>query len=124
MFYYVGIQNSFIGAFFEGGGGLILWYFNQSQPKIHFLSAIHSFTQCICIYNRTQAFKHGGRPDAKKVMIVITDGESHDSPDLKKAVEESEKDNITLYGIAVSYCFFSVKSSRCVLQVYFGPSVM
>uniref|UniRef100_A0A673KVR7 Integrin alpha-11-like n=1 Tax=Sinocyclocheilus rhinocerous TaxID=307959 RepID=A0A673KVR7_9TELE len=50
---------------------------------------------------RTQAFKHGGRPDAKKVMIVITDGESHDSPNLRKAVEESEKDNITLYGIAV-----------------------
>ncbi|TRY98847.1 hypothetical protein DNTS_027859 [Danionella cerebrum] len=50
---------------------------------------------------RTQGFKHGGRPEAKKVMIVITDGESHDSPDLKNAVEESEKDNITLYGIAV-----------------------
>lgn len=38
-------------------------------------------------------------------MIVITDGESHDSPDLKKAVEESEKDNITLYGIAVSLLY-------------------
>uniref|UniRef100_W5UJ85 Integrin alpha-11 n=1 Tax=Ictalurus punctatus TaxID=7998 RepID=W5UJ85_ICTPU len=50
---------------------------------------------------RSQAFKRGGRPDAKKVMIVITDGESHDSPDLKEAVEDSEKDNITLYGIAV-----------------------
>ncbi|XP_066524290.1 integrin alpha-11 isoform X2 [Hoplias malabaricus] len=50
---------------------------------------------------RSQAFKHGGRPDARKVMIVITDGESHDSPDLQKAVEESERDNITLYGIAV-----------------------
>uniref|UniRef100_A0A673L5C4 Integrin alpha-11-like n=1 Tax=Sinocyclocheilus rhinocerous TaxID=307959 RepID=A0A673L5C4_9TELE len=50
---------------------------------------------------RYSAFKHGGRPDAKKVMIVITDGESHDSPNLRKAVEESEKDNITLYGIAV-----------------------
>nr|XP_055049369.1 integrin alpha-11 [Misgurnus anguillicaudatus] len=50
---------------------------------------------------RTKAFQHGGRPDAKKVIIVITDGESHDSPDLKDAVEESEKDNITLYGIAV-----------------------
>lgn len=53
----------------------------------------------------SQAFKHGGRPDAKKVMIVITDGESHDNPDLKKAVEESEKDNITLYGIAVSLLY-------------------
>lgn len=94
---------------------------NQSQPTIYFLSVFHSFTLCMCIYNRTQAFKQGGRPDAKKVMIVITDGESHDSPDLQKAVEESEKDNITLYGIAVSYCFFPVKSSRCYSG---GPSVM
>ncbi|XP_028813944.1 integrin alpha-11-like isoform X2 [Denticeps clupeoides] len=50
---------------------------------------------------RSQAFKHGGRKGARKVMIVITDGESHDSPDLEKAVEDSERDNITLYGIAV-----------------------
>ncbi|XP_026094298.1 integrin alpha-11-like [Carassius auratus] len=50
---------------------------------------------------RTQAFKHGGRPEAKRVMIVITDGESHDSPNLRRAVEDSEKDNITLYAIAV-----------------------
>uniref|UniRef100_A0AAR2KIA3 VWFA domain-containing protein n=1 Tax=Pygocentrus nattereri TaxID=42514 RepID=A0AAR2KIA3_PYGNA len=50
---------------------------------------------------RSQAFKRGGRPDARKVMIVITDGESHDSPDLQEAVEKSERDNITLYGIAV-----------------------
>lgn len=33
---------------------------------------------------------------------MITDGESHDSADLQNVVEESEKDNITLYGIAVS----------------------
>lgn len=57
------------------------------------------------INDSSQAFKRGGRPDARKVMIVITDGESHDSPDLKKAVEESEKDNITLYGIAVSLLY-------------------
>lgn len=62
-----------------------------------------SFSNVIC---SSQAFKRGGRPDARKVMIVITDGESHDSPDLKTAVEESEKDNITLYGIAVSLLYF------------------
>ncbi|XP_042560423.1 integrin alpha-11 [Clupea harengus] len=50
---------------------------------------------------RSLAFKRGSREGAKKVMIVITDGESHDSPDLQKAVEDSEKDNITLYAIAV-----------------------
>ncbi|XP_018110721.2 integrin alpha-11 [Xenopus laevis] len=49
----------------------------------------------------TEAFQHGGRKGAKKVMIVITDGESHDSPDLQRVIESSEKDNITRYAVAV-----------------------
>lgn len=36
------------------------------------------------------------------MMIVITDGESHDSPDLQQAIEDCEKDDITRYAIAVS----------------------
>lgn len=35
-------------------------------------------------------------------MIVITDGESHDSPDLKKVIEDCEEEEITRYAIAVS----------------------
>ncbi|XP_034031669.1 integrin alpha-11 [Thalassophryne amazonica] len=50
---------------------------------------------------RTEGFRRGGRPGAKKVMIVITDGESHDSPQLLQAVADSERDNITMYAIAV-----------------------
>ncbi|XP_029952205.1 integrin alpha-11 [Salarias fasciatus] len=50
---------------------------------------------------RTEAFRRGGRPGAQKVMIVITDGESHDSPQLVQAVTDSELDNITMYAIAV-----------------------
>uniref|UniRef100_A0A3Q2ZCJ4 Integrin, alpha 11a n=1 Tax=Kryptolebias marmoratus TaxID=37003 RepID=A0A3Q2ZCJ4_KRYMA len=50
---------------------------------------------------RSQAFKQGGRRGAKKVMIVITDGESHDSADLQQAIEDCEKDGITRYAIAV-----------------------
>ncbi|XP_044048544.1 integrin alpha-11 isoform X2 [Siniperca chuatsi] len=50
---------------------------------------------------RSEAFKRGGRPGAQKVMIVITDGESHDSPQLLQAVTDSERDNITMYAIAV-----------------------
>uniref|UniRef100_A0A3Q2QK89 VWFA domain-containing protein n=1 Tax=Fundulus heteroclitus TaxID=8078 RepID=A0A3Q2QK89_FUNHE len=34
-------------------------------------------------------------------MIVITDGESHDSPQLMEAVSQSKGDNITMYAIAV-----------------------
>lgn len=35
-------------------------------------------------------------------MIVITDGESHDSPDLEKVIQLSERDNVTRYAVAVS----------------------
>lgn len=54
------------------------------------------------LWFRSQAFKRGGRPGAQKVMIVITDGESHDSPQLQQVVADSERDNITMYAIAVS----------------------
>ncbi len=40
-------------------------------------------------------------------MIVITDGESHDSPQLLQAVTDSERDNITMYAIAVSLSLFT-----------------
>ncbi|NXD86402.1 ITA11 protein, partial [Halcyon senegalensis] len=53
-------------------------------------------------FARSEAFQKGGRKGAKRVMIVITDGESHDSPDLEKVIEESEKDNVTRYAVAVS----------------------
>ncbi|NXY86610.1 ITA11 protein, partial [Alcedo cyanopectus] len=53
-------------------------------------------------FARSEAFQKGGRKGAKRVMIVITDGESHDSPDLGKVIEESEKDNVTRYAVAVN----------------------
>lgn len=40
-------------------------------------------------------------------MIVITDGESHDSADLQQVIEDSEKDGITRYAIAVSIAFLT-----------------
>lgn len=56
----------------------------------------------------SEAFKQGGRRGAKKVMIVITDGESHDSADLQQVIEDSEEDGITRYAIAVSIVFLQV----------------
>ncbi|XP_047239280.1 integrin alpha-11-like isoform X2 [Girardinichthys multiradiatus] len=50
---------------------------------------------------RSEAFQRGGRSGAQKVMIVITDGESHDSPQLMEAVSQSKRENITMYAIAV-----------------------
>ncbi|RXN28203.1 integrin alpha-10 [Labeo rohita] len=43
----------------------------------------------------------GAREGATKVMIVVTDGESHDGEDLPESLAECEKRNITRYAIAV-----------------------
>ncbi|XP_066842021.1 integrin alpha-10 [Anser cygnoides] len=51
----------------------------------------------------TEAFspERGGREDATRLMIVVTDGESHDGDELPEALEECERRNITRYAIAV-----------------------
>ncbi|XP_075764480.1 integrin alpha-10 [Pelodiscus sinensis] len=43
----------------------------------------------------------GGREGATKLMIVVTDGESHDGDELPAALVECKKRNITRYAIAV-----------------------
>ncbi|XP_022349189.1 integrin alpha-2 [Enhydra lutris kenyoni] len=43
----------------------------------------------------------GGRPGATKVMVVVTDGESHDGSMLKAVIDQCNKDNILRFGIAV-----------------------
>lgn len=63
----------------------------------------------------SEAFKQGGRRGAKKVMIVITDGESHDNADLQQVIEDSEKDGITRYAIAVSIAFLQLTSLSFLL---------
>lgn len=52
----------------------------------------------------TEAFspERGAREGATKVMIVVTDGESHDGEELPDALKECEERNITRYAIAVS----------------------
>ncbi|XP_074062134.1 integrin alpha-2 isoform X2 [Macrotis lagotis] len=43
----------------------------------------------------------GGRPSATKVMVVVTDGESHDGSMLKKVIDQCNDDSILRFGIAV-----------------------
>uniref|UniRef100_A0A8C5KYY6 Integrin alpha-2 n=1 Tax=Jaculus jaculus TaxID=51337 RepID=A0A8C5KYY6_JACJA len=43
----------------------------------------------------------GGRPGATKVMVVVTDGESHDGSRLKAVIEQCNDDDILRFGIAV-----------------------
>lgn len=45
---------------------------------------------------------NGGRSGAAKVMVVVTDGESHDVAFRDAFIAECEKKGITRFGIAVS----------------------
>ncbi|NWT49121.1 ITA10 protein, partial [Chroicocephalus maculipennis] len=62
----------------------------------------------------TEAFspEQGGRADATRLMIVVTDGESHDGEELPEALAECEKRNVTRYAIAVSATAASLPASR------------
>lgn len=46
--------------------------------------------------------ERGARDGVKKVMVVVTDGESHDFHNLNSVMEDCERDNIERFGIAVS----------------------
>ncbi|KAM4634321.1 integrin alpha-1 [Polymixia lowei] len=52
---------------------------------------------------RKEAFmeERGARPGVKKVMVIVTDGESHDFYNLNKVIKDCEDDEIERFGIAV-----------------------
>ncbi|XP_040914374.1 integrin alpha-1 [Toxotes jaculatrix] len=52
---------------------------------------------------RKEAFmpERGARPEAKKVMVIVTDGESHDFYNLDKVIKDCDEDGIERFGIAV-----------------------
>ncbi|KAM5293854.1 integrin alpha-10 isoform 3-T3 [Glossophaga mutica] len=43
----------------------------------------------------------GGRPEAARLLVVVTDGESHDGEELPVALKACEAERVTRYGIAV-----------------------
>ncbi|XP_066218174.1 integrin alpha-10 isoform X1 [Saccopteryx leptura] len=43
----------------------------------------------------------GGRPEAARLLVVVTDGESHDGEELPAALKTCEAGRVTRYGIAV-----------------------
>nr|XP_031362725.1 integrin alpha-10 [Lonchura striata domestica] len=51
----------------------------------------------------TQSFSpaRGGRPGAARLLLVVTDGESHDGDELPAALAECDRHNVTRYAIAV-----------------------
>lgn len=74
----------------------------------------------VCDYSRKEAFTEarGARRGVKKVMVIVTDGESHDNHRLNKVIQDCEDESIQRFSIAVSvglkmaFRFWSEEMSR------------
>lgn len=59
----------------------------------------HSFLPLLSTEGFSQS--RGGRPEAARLLVVVTDGESHDGEELPAALKACEAGRVTRYGIAV-----------------------
>ena len=66
--------------------------------------------------------ERGARPGVKKVMVIVTDGESHDSHELDRVIKECEDDGIERFGIAVSTRWLPCTLVALLVSVHTGCS--
>ncbi|XP_037340937.2 integrin alpha-1 isoform X2 [Pungitius pungitius] len=69
---------------------------------------------------RKEAFvpERGARPGVKKVMVIVTDGESHDSHNLDEVIGDCEVDGIERFGIAVLGAYNRQNKSSAEIQKF------
>ncbi|XP_043999977.1 integrin alpha-1 [Gambusia affinis] len=83
--------------------------FNNSEDLLKFVRRIpqhtgtktHTFNAIDTARREAFTQERGARTDAKKVMVILTDGESHDHNNQSKVIGDCDKDNIERFGIAV-----------------------
>ncbi|XP_065805003.1 integrin alpha-2 [Labrus bergylta] len=108
----IGPQNTQVSVIQYGVDNQVEFYLNQYTTKEQLMAAASRITQKFGSSTNTfQAIRfasqwgfhqsRGGRPNAAKVMVVVTDGESHDKAFRDDVIAECEKNGITRFGIAV-----------------------
>ncbi|XP_061585515.1 integrin alpha-2 [Cololabis saira] len=108
----IGPQNTQVSVIQYGVEVQVEFYLNTYRTKDEVLAAASQITQ---LYGTsTNTFKaiqfarewgfdprNGGRPGAAKVMVVVTDGESHDYALRDEVIADCDRQRITRFGIAV-----------------------
>lgn len=108
----IGPTKTQVGLIQYGSDPRVVFNLNTYQNKEDVVKAMSSTYQKGGIetntfkaidFARLEAFSKevGGRPTASKVMVVVTDGESHDGSKMQEVIADCNKDNITRFGIAV-----------------------
>ncbi|NWU98133.1 ITA2 protein, partial [Upupa epops] len=108
----IGVNKTQVGLIQYANDPRVVFHLNTYQTKDEVVKAMERTYQkggdltntFKAIDNaRQHAFSpdSGGRLTATKVMVVVTDGESHDGSNLKTVIGKCNEDNITRFGIAV-----------------------
>ncbi|XP_061762173.1 integrin alpha-2 isoform X2 [Nerophis ophidion] len=108
----IGPQNTQVSVIQYAVDSKFEFTLNQYKTKAEVLNAASKLTQMqgastntfhAIQYASQWGFnaKYGARPGAAKVIVVITDGESHDKAFRDTIIAECEKQEITRFGIAV-----------------------
>ncbi|XP_051923138.1 integrin alpha-2 isoform X2 [Hippocampus zosterae] len=108
----IGPQNTQVSVIQYAVDSKIEFTLNQYRTKEQLLNAASKLTQMqgsstntfhAIQYASQWGFNpiYGARPSASKVMVVVTDGESHDQAFRDTVISECEKQGITRFGIAV-----------------------
>ncbi|XP_039870486.1 integrin alpha-M-like [Simochromis diagramma] len=74
------------------------------------------------VVNNVFTPQSGSRPNVKKVLIVITDGQSHDRTDLGGAAQLAESKNIVRFAIGVGNAFANPDAKRELHTIASSPS--
>ncbi|XP_030610789.1 integrin alpha-M-like isoform X2 [Archocentrus centrarchus] len=88
---------------------------NQQRQTTYTAKAIKHVVENVFI-------QRGSRPNVKKVLIVITDGESHDRKDLGPAVKLAESKKIVRFAIGVGNAFTSPAAKQELDTIASSPS--
>ncbi|XP_044193374.1 integrin alpha-M-like [Thunnus albacares] len=74
------------------------------------------------VVNNVFSASKGSRSDVKKILIVITDGESNDRNDLQNAVNSAEKKKIVRFAIGVGGAFNNYRAKQELDTIASKPS--
>ncbi|XP_028270161.1 integrin alpha-2 isoform X2 [Parambassis ranga] len=108
----IGPQNTQVSVIQYGVDSRFEFKLNEYRTKNDVITAASGITQMYgSLTNTFQAIQfatqwgfhesNGGRPGAAKVLVVVTDGESHDNIFRNTVIAECDKKGITRFGIAV-----------------------
>ncbi|XP_042070068.1 integrin alpha-M-like [Haplochromis burtoni] len=74
------------------------------------------------VVNNVFTPQRGSRPDVKKVLIVITDGQSNDRYDLGNAAQQAGNQNIVRFAIGVGNAFIQTEAKKELRTIASSPS--